>query len=274
MLPSMTGPAETVAKLLVEGGDFYIASVRPDFMSEGTTRSGGFMFLKNYEPAIKLSERDAVIVAWTNTSPAEDLDLITRLHASGAFVVGIGPAPSADKAKEFLGLTSTFIDTSLPLPGTVTAPFKDEAYPVISLQNLALLWTFSGEIVSALTRLDHMPTMYQSVLVPGARQRNTRLKGMRFHEKGTVSPVAPTKLGKAYLQELASSFQSLRDGESDVIPFERDDAFFRQANGFLDVIEGRAAPACSLEEGAQTLRTILAILESTERRGWVAVANR
>lgn len=217
ILPSMTGPAEMVAKLLVEGGDCFIASVRPDFMSEGTTRSGGFMFLKEYEPAVKLSERDAVIVAWTNISSAEDLDLITQLHASGAFIIGIGPAPSVDSAKAFLAMTSTFIDASLPLPATVTAPFKDETYPVVSLQNLALLWTFSGEVVSALTRLDHMPTMYQSVHVPGASQRNTRFKGMRFHEKGTVSPVAPTSLGKSYLQELANSFQSLRDHESGVI---------------------------------------------------------
>jgi len=54
-------------------------------------------------------------------------------------------------------------------------------------------------------------------------------------------------------------------------PFERDDAFIRQADRFLDIIEGRATPACSLEEGAQTLRTILAILKSTEQGTWIAV---
>ena len=39
-LSELAGAAETVARLLVEGGDLYIASVRPDFVSEGMTRSG------------------------------------------------------------------------------------------------------------------------------------------------------------------------------------------------------------------------------------------
>ena len=54
-------------------------------------------------------------------------------------------------------------------------------------------------------------------------------------------------------------------------PFERDDAFVRQANTFLDAVEGRATPVCSFEEGAQTLRAILAILKSTEIGAWAAI---
>ena len=213
MLPDMTNSAEVVARLLVDGGDFYIASVRPDFMSEGTSRSGGFMFLQEYQSAENISEKDVVIVSWTDTS-AENLNLIARLHESGAFIIGIGPVLPGNDCKEFLARTSIFLEASLPLPPTVTTPFKGETYPLISLQNLAILWTFSGEIVSALTRLGHMPTMYQSVLVTGARQRNSRLKGLRFHEMGDVPAVDAIKLGETYLQELASCFQSLRDREN------------------------------------------------------------
>jgi predicted dehydrogenase len=49
---------------------------------------------------------------------------------------------------------------------------------------------------------------------------------------------------------------------------ERDDLFIAQANAFLDVIEGRAEPACTFEEAALTLRTNLAVLASVEDGTW------
>jgi predicted dehydrogenase len=54
-------------------------------------------------------------------------------------------------------------------------------------------------------------------------------------------------------------------------PLERDTLFVRQANRFLDAVEGKAGPACTLEEGAQTLGVNVAILESAWQRAWVSV---
>ncbi len=45
---------------------------------------------------------------------------------------------------------------------------------------------------------------------------------------------------------------------------ERDELFVRQAQQFLDVLDGRAKPLCSIGEGAQTLRATLAILNSVD----------
>ena len=45
---------------------------------------------------------------------------------------------------------------------------------------------------------------------------------------------------------------------------ERDAWFVRQANQFLDVVEGKQKPLCSLEEGAQTLKVTLAVLASAD----------
>jgi predicted dehydrogenase len=52
---------------------------------------------------------------------------------------------------------------------------------------------------------------------------------------------------------------------------ERDTLFVRQANHFLDAVERKAAPACTLDEGAQTLRVNLAVLESARRGAWVSI---
>jgi predicted dehydrogenase len=54
---------------------------------------------------------------------------------------------------------------------------------------------------------------------------------------------------------------------------ERDDLFVQQAHRFLDVIEGRAAPWCTLDEGLHTLRTNLATLDSVERGTWETIEH-
>lgn len=51
-------------------------------------------------------------------------------------------------------------------------------------------------------------------------------------------------------------------------PMERDDVFIRQANAFLNAIESRAAPACSVEDAVSTLRAQRAIFESLRTQSW------
>ena len=48
-------------------------------------------------------------------------------------------------------------------------------------------------------------------------------------------------------------------------PLERDTLFVRQADAFLDAVEGKAAPLCTLADARQTLAVNLAILRSAER---------
>jgi hypothetical protein len=48
---------------------------------------------------------------------------------------------------------------------------------------------------------------------------------------------------------------------------DRDTLFVNQANTFLDFVEGRCEPSCSLEEGVHTLKANLAILESSDGDG-------
>jgi len=56
-----------------------------------------------------------------------------------------------------------------------------------------------------------------------------------------------------------------------VAEVERDDLFVAQAARFLDVVEGKAMPPCSLVEGVQSLRVNLAALRSSESRQWEGV---
>ncbi|MBC7815429.1 MAG: Gfo/Idh/MocA family oxidoreductase [Planctomycetaceae bacterium] len=56
-----------------------------------------------------------------------------------------------------------------------------------------------------------------------------------------------------------------------ITPLERDTLFVRQANQFLTAIEESSPPACSIDEGLQTLRVNLAALASTDGGGWQAI---
>lgn len=52
---------------------------------------------------------------------------------------------------------------------------------------------------------------------------------------------------------------------------ERDDIFISQANLFLDAVAGKTVPACTITQGRQTLKAILAILHAVDDPGWRSV---
>ena len=53
----------------------------------------------------------------------------------------------------------------------------------------------------------------------------------------------------------------------------RDELFVGQANAFLDAVAGQTSPLCDLQEGLQTLRCNLAILESVEQGAWTDIGR-
>lgn len=55
-------------------------------------------------------------------------------------------------------------------------------------------------------------------------------------------------------------------------PLERDDVATLQAAYFLDAIDGRRLPTCSLAEGVHTLRVNLAVLQAADEHRWIDVA--
>lgn len=59
------------------------------------------------------------------------------------------------------------------------------------------------------------------------------------------------------------------DEQFETLP--RDALFVNQASAFLDTVEGRVPPLCTLEEGIQTLRVNLAALASVDQGAWQQV---
>ena len=214
-LSAISEVADQVAGRLATDGRLLLASVRPDFTSEGFVRSGGLMLAEEWTPETTLSPNDAVILGWSGAPPDQELELLQDLRASGALIVGIGPASWAG-ADSALG-ADLFLESEIPLSEVVTAPFGGEGYPLISLQNLVVLWTFTGEIVAALTRVGRMPAMYQSVLVAGARDRNAQFVGSRFHQTHQVPAMPIGQVGGDYLDAIGAILRALIEEEARVI---------------------------------------------------------
>ena len=214
-LPAISEVADQVAGRLAADGRLLLASVRPDFTSEGFVRSGGLMLAEEWRPQTRLSPDDTVILGWSGASPNQELELLRDLRASGALIVGIGPDSWAG-ADSPLG-ADLFLESSILLSEAVTAPFGGEDYPLISLQNLVVLWTFTGEIVAALTRIGRMPAMYQSVLVAGARDRNARFADSRFHQTHQVPAMPPRQVGGDYLDAIGGILRALIEEEAGAI---------------------------------------------------------
>lgn len=55
---------------------------------------------------------------------------------------------------------------------------------------------------------------------------------------------------------------------------QRDDLFTRQANAFLDAVDAKSAPLCTLDEGAQTLQANMAILAAADHAAWTTIPTR
>ena len=173
------------------------------------------MLAEEWTPETALSPNDVVILGWSGAPPDQELELLRDLRASGALIVGIGPASWAG-ADAQMG-ADLFLESEVPLSEAVTAPFGGEGYPLISLQNLVVSWTFTGEIVAALTRIGRMPAMYQSVLVTGARERNARFVGSRFHQTHQVPAIPLGQVGGEYLDAIGGILRALIEEETRAI---------------------------------------------------------
>ena len=80
------------------------------------------------------------------------------------------------------------------------------------------MWTFIAEYVAAHTRAGRMPTLWQSMFVPGAAIRNDRIGDEAFHSDRRVPPVEPGVLGREYCDKVERILGDIQAGELSEFP--------------------------------------------------------
>lgn len=138
------------------------------------------------------------------------------------------------------------------LVGPVTKLIADAQHCVlegVDVEDTVNMLTRHGDVMGSFSLNQHQPVNQASLTVIGT-------DGMARFESHTNRWLSCEEAGADWKVE--AEFQ-----------LERDDLFVRQANAFLDQLDGRAEPACSIREGLQTLKVNLSALRSAAEGRWV-----
>jgi hypothetical protein len=177
-IPAMQGPADEAAQRIADGGALYAGGYRA-MVSELCGRAGGIMLIDRLKEA---KAGDVVLYAQDKPGPLPD-----GLAESGALVIAFGSQPRE-------GASSTFLNHA------------QEAGISPTLANAIPGWLFTGELVAALTRLGKMPVMYETIGMYGgfARIDKYKKKGILWHEKHDVPPIAPGVFANRYVDTVSA----------------------------------------------------------------------
>jgi len=140
------------------------------------------------------------------------------------------------------------------LVGPVTSLVADAAHlalPGVTVEDTVHVLTRHGDILGCFSLNQHQAPNESTMTV--ACERGTAR--FEFHQHRWRWMTEP---GSTWHDEPAE-------------PFERDTLFTAQAHQFLDSLEGRAEPRCTLAEARQTLEVNRAILESARTRAWQTI---
>ncbi|MEN6301860.1 MAG: hypothetical protein ABFD96_04005, partial [Armatimonadia bacterium] len=186
-LPAYTAASEQAAAALASGKTLWLWGDR-GFVLEGLNRAGGMMAAKDLRKPELVQPGDVVLRGHFGVPTAEQLAVLEQIKARQPLLITL--SPEGLQAGKIAALTTK-------------AVMPEMAAPLVS----ARFWTLTAEIVSALTRLGKMPPMYQSVMVPGGRERNAGHLKLQWDHP--VAPVRRGLLGREYLAKVANSLRSL-----------------------------------------------------------------
>ncbi len=221
-LPEMSQSAEVVAERLLAGGSLYVAG-QEAFVSASHKRAGGMMMAlayndktrAPYKEKIPLTANDVVLVgAWANDEERA-IEACRRAKEAGAYVVLISPAFDDSDAPPAALCDAHIVNFSGGEPAVPVGEGR-RVGPTSPLYSVTALWTYTAEIVGSLTRRGKMPMMWQSVLVPGARERNKRYcttrdpSESRFHDDMTIPAQPAGRLGGLYVDAVRREVAGLR----------------------------------------------------------------
>ncbi len=204
-----TGTEETT---FVEGGG-YAYPMHDDwggFVAEACDRAGGLRHIQPVPVNGTLNENDVVLAGTLDLNIDAQLEQLSGYKDDGALVIVFGSIQSpAAKIADYC------IPNGLE-PGTVTVmdiPGQGITGPVAGIANVINMWTFTAEYVAAVTRQGAMPTMWQSMFVPGAAARNEPLGEHLFHSNMRIMPIEPHDLGMQYLTALKTYLENIESNE-------------------------------------------------------------
>lgn len=209
-MPTITQAAEAAAASLIEGRGFGVRGDR-GLANELSNRAGAMMGYDG-RPGDKGDVMLCVFGvdrpgAWGLASiTLSQIEGARRLKTDGSLVIGLGSTSQLqtmgllDKAKE---VCDVWLDNK-------AQPHNNQVHaPMQTVLNAAVAWTFQCELFAAMTRLDKVPIVRQSLEIDTRHKRWKYYGSQRFHHDRWLDPIPPAKLGNAYLDGLDERFTDI-----------------------------------------------------------------
>lgn len=212
-VPELIRSAEAAAARYADDGQELGLFGDRGLVSEAYGRSGGLTRVLN-PSRVDAPDWQGVVLCFPRESRlADDLARIREfVHAGRHVVLFCRPGIHAAAEATGTGPHSVVMCHAGPEGGLLPDQDRGWAVPTSPAAAIVALWAWIGEFVAACTRMDRMPVMYQSYDVPGARDRQDRFRGMKFHVERPV-PMVAGHAARTYLAELAADVTRFRAAE-------------------------------------------------------------
>jgi len=210
-LATLADSAGRAANEFVFGGNLWAGGRQADFIAEACGRAGGLMAIAPLGQRAP-TNHDVILYAVPGSLGPEDLKILDEWQVKGA----------------------TAIKFSSP------AGLYRNHCPIDTMANVVGLWTWTGELVAACTRLGKMPVLYQSYGLAGGPERGRKYQGKRFHDDLTVKPIPAGVLGREYLDEIDRMLAKIGDAQMPKIL--RAAGWWEQATSATILVTGHIFP--------------------------------
>ncbi len=235
-IPVMTKAADAAAARVAEGGKLFVMDdetisrtgdeavknmpgggfqypMHEDwggFVAEACDRAGGLRHIQPVPLTGSLTEKDVVIVGSIELHPEDQYNQLKTFKDQGALIIVF-----CSKDAKVASLGDFLIDNGLPtgLVNVMDIGKAEKIGPTAGIANVINKWAFTAEFVGALTRLGKMPTLWQSMFVPGAAKRNEKIGEYYFHPDMKIDPVEGGNLGLQYIDTVQGYLKTIKANE-------------------------------------------------------------
>jgi len=182
------------------------------FVAEACDRAGGLRHIQPVPLKGELTDKDVVMVGTLDLHADDQYEQLSDYKAKGALVIVFGSMNA-----KVSSLADHFISNGLEegIVPVMDIGGSELIGPTAGIANVINKWVFTAEYVAAVTRQGEMPSLWQSMFVPGAAERNEKIGEILFHKDMRIMPIEEGILGRQYITNVKEYLVNIKAKELD-----------------------------------------------------------
>lgn len=200
-MPQIERGGRAIADAIRAGKRIWIAQTTHCLHGEATYRAGGFMAAHILDDPIVVAPGDVVIEGTPAGTSTLAIDIALQVKERGAYLIALTQRVFEDDERIVLQhpnqlRLSAIADLVIDLGGSYgdgELDFLDTGVRIIpssGITGMLAMWMMFAEAVDSLTSQGLVPAMWQSMLMPGAAERNARLREAYLRSSSGIEQAA------------------------------------------------------------------------------------